>query len=869
MSLPAKSFYVFLQAAQHHYGLQDTFTARVQMETGLVHYVSGDFDGALKEYQAALAAFRVAEGVLATDTQECFFRTGVVLRELGDFYRAQDFIEASLAAPNADARRSARHHGKCHNALGNIALRLQNFAAARGHYLEAMAALKPLIGENSPMIGAMSLNLGVAYLQQDSIAQAIGAQQRALEIFEERLPPSHPMIGSCYLNLGEIYLQAGDLQQAQSYILAASAFWEAHLDAGHVNHAIAAYDLGDVQLKTDSGFAALALYQQALERIAPGFDGQDWRDDPAMEAVQSEVELLEIWTRKAAAIALCREQDPAQFQVEDAFAIYRKIGLLLDRMRLGYRRESSQQFLIGKTLPVFEAAISLAYVTESPEAMQEAFSYAERSKAVSLYAALKGAQAYRFAGVPKQLLQREARQKEALVALNQQLDKLTGAENEEQQHEYRSLVQERFALEQAYEALIDTFAREFPHYFQHKYAHDVISLADVQQQLAEQQKGKASDAGETAMIVYFQGDEDVYAWAITASQTQFQRLGPRSEVNRLCDSLLSRINGRRTFETESQSAYKVLLAPLLEALDTSGLDRLLIVRDGKLAYLPFALLQTEKNRYLVEQFAISYTPSATICFAERPARTPTENYLGMAQTFPGGYTPTEALRAQSLAALPNTANEIAAGQDIFGGSNWLDAQATEKRFREISDRFAVLHLATHTLIDDRNPLYSRLVFQADGAQETDGLLHTYELFGMDLNADLVVLSACNTGKGRVQKGEGMMSLSRGFAYAGCPSVLMTHWTVSDRQSAVLMESFFRYLDAGLPKDYALQQAQIEYLAQADEITAHPWFWAAPGILGDVSPLDLPAQKGISWWIWTLVFLLAGTGVFFFLRRRRR
>ncbi|HHG84710.1 MAG TPA: CHAT domain-containing protein [Bacteroidetes bacterium] len=834
-------FAAVFAAASTHYGVQDTFTARVQMDLGLIRYFAGNFRQALADYQGALAGFRAANGSRSRDTLECFYRTGVVLRELGDLYRAEDFIEAALAIV---AQSPANHQlaiGKYHNALGNITLRQARYVVARHHFMQAKAALIPLLGGNSAHIGALNTNLGMAYLQLDSLPQALATQKLALQIFRKSLPPTHPSIGNTFLNLGEILLKMNQTEQALAAFHKAQSFWAKNLSPGHVNHVIAKNRLGDVALAKQNGFLALQHYQAALQLLAPGNTGPNWRENPAPNSVRSEVELLETWTRKAKALALCHEQEPATFPLEEIFAVYHQISKLCDHMRRGYRRASSQQFLSGRTLPVYEEAIALAWATAPEKGAAEAFSFAEQSKAVLLYAALKGAEAQHFAGIPPLLLKREAAQKEALVALNQKLDKLALKQGAKARQSYRKMIKKRFRMEQVQEALLDTFQRDYPRYFELKYAHKVVSLPALQAKLGREAENTP------AMLVYFWGDTYLYGWAITATTCKFLRLGRQAEIGLACDTLLARVSGRLPLGQTAQKVYALVLAPLLDALNAPDLKRLRVVRDGKLEYIPFALLQPQPATFLVERYAISYVASATTAMASRPIRSAPKPYLGLGLTFPGGITLDGAVRQQSLAALPYTAEETAAGQKVFGGSRWLDAQASEAKFRAEADQYSILHLATHTLIDDQNPLYSRLLLQGSG--EMDGHLHTYELFGMNLNAELVVLSACNTGRGSLQRGEGMMSLARGFAYAGCPGVMMTHWTVNDRQNAELMAEFFRGLAAAMPKDQALQAAQLAYLKSADEITGHPWYWAAPGLLGEVAPLSNIDHSNWKAWIW--------------------
>jgi len=142
----------------------------------------------------------------------------------------------------------------------------------------------------------------------------------------------------------------------------------------------------------------------------------------------------------------------------------------------------------------------------------------------------------------------------------------------------------------------------------------------------------------------------------------------------------------------------------------------------------------------------------------------------------------------------------------------------------------------HTILDDDNPMYSKLVFSQPGDSLNDGLLNAHEIYNMKLNARMVVLSACNSGDGKFLKGEGVMSLARGFFYSGCPSLVMTLWTVEDLSGSTLMSSFYKFLSQSFPKDVALQQAKLDYLESADPLKSHPYFWSGYVAIGDTQTL---------------------------------
>lgn len=176
------------------------------------------------------------------------------------------------------------------------------------------------------------------------------------------------------------------------------------------------------------------------------------------------------------------------------------------------------------------------------------------------------------------------------------------------------------------------------------------------------------------------------------------------------------------------------------------------------------------------------------------------------------------------------------------------------------------HLAIHGVADTVNALQSRLIFRAGGDSLEDGQLYAHELYDLNLEQlDLAVLSACESGIGKNQAGEGVMSMARGFAYAGCPSIVISLWKLDDRTAAKVMRSFYAHLSENEPIDDALTNAKSDYLSSANEFKSHPSYWAAFLAVGDTRPLDLNRSKA---WIWTVTLLVISSVVFLYFFRKR-
>jgi CHAT domain-containing protein len=212
--------------------------------------------------------------------------------------------------------------------------------------------------------------------------------------------------------------------------------------------------------------------------------------------------------------------------------------------------------------------------------------------------------------------------------------------------------------------------------------------------------------------------------------------------------------------------------------------------------------------------------------------------------------------------LPGTVEEVEFLESQFVGDYYYRNDANELQFKQQVKQnvYSVIHLAMHGLVDEAQPDYSGLLFTYSYDKEQDDMLHAYELNLLSLKTDLVVLSACNTGFGRYDRGEGVVSIGRGFMYAGAPSLLLTLWPLNDAASVSMIAAFYKALNEGMPKDIALQQTKLAYLREASGLSAHPFFWAPFIQLGNAEPIIIRSYwQHYRWMLVVVVLLLMGVG----------
>lgn len=293
--------------------------------------------------------------------------------------------------------------------------------------------------------------------------------------------------------------------------------------------------------------------------------------------------------------------------------------------------------------------------------------------------------------------------------------------------------------------------------------------------------------------------------------------------------------------------YRRLWMPLRGFVQT---ESVVIIPDDVTATVPFAALTSEPSGsyksapYLLRKHAISYDVSAALSMnASSPTDRLRDALLMGKSTFEGSMWNTP------LPPLPYVEEEIDGVHAILGGVALENDSATEDAFYQLAQNAGVIHLASHAEADPIFPLYSRIELEAGGGQ--DGTLHLYEILETTLDSDMVILSGCSTGGGSVMAGEGIVGLQYGMRAAGSRSTVTTLWTVADDASSELMTSFYRNLASGDSKDEAMRTAQLEYLGTHQGIRASPFFWAAPIVSGDVSPLTLQNRR-MKWTVWLAV-----------------
>jgi CHAT domain-containing protein/Tfp pilus assembly protein PilF len=730
---------------------------------------------------------------------------GLIAKEKGDLATAEDLHRRALAIRQRLAPTGAETAASLNN-LGSVAFARRDLTSAEEYFRRALDLWERAAPDSLGMAISLS-NVGVVAFRRGDLASAREHHQRSLAI-KEALAPDSIALAKELINLGETEQARGSLDSAEELFRRALAIGE-RLAPGSLSVADSLYDLGLLAEQRGDSAAAREHHGRALaicERLAPG-----------SHMVADLASALARLHRRAG--------DPPT-----ALAYYEKaVGALETQQdRLGGVEEARTAFRSGSA-GIFREMIDLLVELRRPE---EAFHLVERSRARGLLDMLARRDLVLSDGIPEEL---ERRRRLLAAEYDQELERLgdlpEGAEDAEVKSRRAGLQALRRRQQETREEII----RSSPRVAGLRYAVP-LDVAGAR---------RALDPG-TAVLSYSVGTETTLLFALDregplAVERSAAGAGALGDLVRefraaIVESRDASSTG--TFNRTGRRLYELLIAPVAGRLGAA--DRLLIVPDGPLHLLPFAALirpaagDRGRPRYLVEWKPLHLAASVTVydhLRKSRPGRKAARPPVLLAFGDPA-YPPSEGgsesgsgdpilrsvlARGRSFTPLPASRGEVTAITSLYGdaATALLGEMATEERARSAGTGPTLIHIAAHGLVDEEFPLDSAIALSLPGkplAGRENGLLQAWEIFeSMRIDADLVTLSACETGLGRELAGEGIVGLTRAFQYAGARTVLASLWNVADRSTADLMKRFYRHLKRGADKDEALRLAQIDLI----------------------------------------------------------
>lgn len=862
--------------------------ARTLDNIGIVHRSQGDYPQALDCYRKSLALKEEVgdrAGIAVT-----LNNLGIVLGEQGDYEQALAYYRRSLAFKEAADDKvgvalTLNNLGLIHNSQGDyeqagecfrkslalkeaagdrpgIAITLQNlgityqlkgdYARAAEHFQQSLK-LSEALGLKAGIARTL-LSIGIVHRSQGNYEQALEYYGKSLALSEE--VGDKAAVATTLNNLGELRQAQGNYEQALAYHQRSMKLNEAAGDRYGVSLSLG--NLGFIHQSQGAYEQAADYYGKSLklsEEVGDkrgtalmlnnlgGLYHQQGRPAQALDfaarasALARQIGSLDIlWDSQlntAKAYAALDQPDPARRALTDSIETVETM-----RAQVVGAEQDSQRFFEHKLSPY----LTLAELLIRRNEVSEALTYAERAKARVLLDVLRGGRG----GVTKAMTAQEREEERQLtgrlVSLNSQMHR----ESLRAQPDPSRLADLKARL---HTARLDYEAWQTRLYASHPELK--VRRGEAPPLKAEEAVSLLPDA-RSALLEYLVMEEKTYLFVLTRSGDgpQGRALVQVFPLNIRAGELTGRVtNFRRQlagrdllYKKSAVELYELLLGPARGLL--KGKRLLTIVPDGMLWEVPFQALQPAPGRHLIEESAVAYAPSLTVLREMKKARgTARGGATGPVSLLAVGnpLTGTQAverlgkrLSGGALIPLPEAEEQVRELQRLYGAQQsrvYVGPDAREERFKADAGNYRILHLATHGIFDDASPMYSQIVLaHEEGDAREDGFLEAWEMMNLDLRAELVVLSACETARGRVGAGEGLIGLSWALFVAGSPSTVVSQWKVDAAGTTVLMLEFHRGLRAGQSKAVALQQATLKTLQ--DRRYRHPFYWAPFVLIGD-------------------------------------
>jgi CHAT domain-containing protein/Tfp pilus assembly protein PilF len=787
-----------------------TGIANALLGLGVFSFSQGSYTAALEYYQKSLSLSKS----LGDKKGIALALSGIaqVAELTGDYAQALDAYNQSLALRSELGDKSKIGLGL--NAIGVVYFRQGNYSQALEYARKSLAISEEA---RSPQGVALALStIASVHREQGDYAQALAYYQNSLKIREDL--GEKRGIGNQLNNIGLVYYLQGKHDQALDYFARGLSLREAIGDKLGIGQSL--NSIAHVHL--DSGDYAGAIdFAQRAATLAREIGNRET-----------------LWNAQTVAGKSYRALNrlgPAQEALSEAIATIEAL-----RFQVAGGERDQEQFFENKVAPYQE----LAKLLLSQNNPGEALNCLERARARVLLDVLHGGRTDVTKAMSADERRREEEIRAELTSLNTQITR----EKSRPQPDKMRLTDLEARLEKA--------RLEHENFEASLYA----AHPELKTQRGETAPLRIEEAGDlvsderTALLVYAVAGDQIHLFVVTrAAGTSHLNLNDyalpikRNELIAKVETFRQRLANRDLDYADSAvDGYNLLIKPAQAQL--RGKSSLVIVPDDVLWDLPFQALQPADGHYLVEDCAISYAPSLTVLremIAKRQRRTDSalSTLLAVGNPFLGKQTIERArmvLMNEALQPLPEAERQAKMLGQLYGVKSkvYVGAEAREDRVKAEAGQYRILQLATHGVLNNSNPMYSHIVLaQSASDGNEDGLLEAWEIMNLDLKADLVVLSACDTARGRIGAGEGVIGLTWAFFVAGSPTTVVSQWSVESESTTELMLNFHRNLKGpgagpqyAMSKAEALRQAQLKLLRT--KRYQHPFFWAGFVVVGD-------------------------------------
>lgn len=837
---------------------------------GAIYMEKGEIDSAIVNFKRALD-IREKLGRNQLAIAGSYNNLGVVYKNKGNFDLALAYYQKCLSITESVLGKEHFNTAGSYNNIGEIYLLKGDYEQALCYFEKKLHIVKEVLGDHHPEIAGSYLNMGTAYNGMHKYAMEVRCYEEGINCMLNSESEMHPILPSLYTNLALCYNDSGKTSEAISLIKKAIHLEEIIYGGKHPELASTYRDLAEIFLNRNEYDSAGFYLQKSMIALESNFAPNE--TDPLiktmdeLEYLKSQISIADMYyeeykNEKNLKVAL------------QAINAFNNISETANKIRQLYNLEDSKMTFLKEISDVYPKAIDVAINVYNNNTtninLNTVYRFIEESKSLALLDAVRQSEISSCGNIPDTIISKEKRLKNELSVLKTQI--LLNESEDFDSILYIKQIDDYNSTRIGYEELMDEIKQNYPSYRQ-LICQDIYSLDDIMTLIDN----------NTAMLQYVLGDSQIIIFIIRNEGCDIIRKVTEGDLSEIIKNYLRGItrNRKADYFKYNPVLFTTLIQPVLPYLKNK--QKIIIIPDKELLYLPFESLSYfddnaenfEELHYLVNDFEITYQYSSSLWYLSKQkfiANKDAENafkggFIGYAPVFASKNKDVNNFLSRDQYRDDSTYRNVRIGDRYFGDLPYAETEvksiinlfkekgleangrffedANEISFCSETKDYKYIHVATHGLINDEHPELSGLLFylsdttklqsEIDSLDESnitysmDGILHTKEVYNLNLNADLIVLSACETGCGLLLAGEGVMSLTRGFIYAGAPNVIFSFWKVGDKSTSDLMYKFYSLVLEGESYSKALRAAKLELIR--DEKTSYPGIWSGFSLIG--------------------------------------
>lgn len=790
-------------------------------DKGAVYSQIGDYNKALEYCEAAIKLRLAAKRENIQSIIKNYYNVAVVKHVQGDYIRSNEYLDESTAL-------ILKTYGIDKSLYRNYKLYIENYVQLMDYQkaLKYCNLMYSMLKESDMEVSEVYDTFGKIYLHMDKPDSSLAYFKLAgssednhihlgnlyfklrdyvksrmyYQLFLNRIsrkrPEDHPAIGSTYMQIGNSYFMEEKYDSAMFYYM---------------------------KLLNSCGLNPESPKEQVIRRAS---------------VKDMDISIFEAFWRMSQMHKFAYERTNNINKLSESHSAFMVAAEILNNYKQYLESDNSKLFWSQQTSgfidEAVENAILCAQIFKSKEYYEDLFRLIEMSKMHVLKGSINEFSARSIPDISDSLLDLEKGYRKKLNSMNVSMRKeLENKDPDENRINYweRTI----FEIKRDYSFLIDSLEKAYPEYFRLKYRTATVGIHTVQSALTSDQSllQYYVDADKLHLMII---DRDSVYLSTFTTDSSF-----RSNLERIAVLLkkgnLIRNTQRNEFIELSSHLYEVLIGRVKS--NFSDKKELIIIPGNTLLSLPFEILITARSessvfssqKFLISDYQISYQYSATLAFDPIYRKHLPENdcFTGFAPTFSAEEKGTGSRNLQSLIYNEDEVKKISElfRQKKIETRTYLGSDASKANFKKLSSSKYV-HIATHSIANEETPELSALYFSNDAQQ--DNALYADEVFNLSLNAELVVLSSCETGAGKIISGEGILALTRGFIFHGIPNLVFSLWEVSDKSTGTLMVEFYRNILSGKTYKAALRESKLKMLN--NEFTSYPDKWGAFILIGN-------------------------------------